>query len=155
MIVAAGLPMLGTAGCRNQSGSPGKSSAALDLASTGPKVNPKVLPLPPEAQPLPPRVPTPHAPPLPEPKHEAFGCFSNLQQRTTCAKLGKDCALEAEPSYWVWPRGPQQGKRLSEEAREAALKEVHSRKIPPCMCTCDPKYERLEQLRRPQGPPPA
>jgi hypothetical protein len=101
------------------------------------------------------RIPTPNARPLPSPKREAFSCTSNLAQRTQCAKLGADCALEAAPGYWLWPAGPEQGARLTAEARERAWKEVNARPIPSCMCTCDPEYERLDAANRRRGVPPS
>lgn len=101
------------------------------------------------------RIPTPNARPLPNPKREAFSCTSNLAQRTQCAKLGADCALEAAPGYWLWPAGPEQGARLTAEARERAWKEVNARPIPSCMCTCDAEYERLDAANSQRGVPPS
>jgi hypothetical protein len=101
------------------------------------------------------RIPTPNARPLPSPKREAFSCTSNLAQRTQCAKLGADCALAAAPGYWLWPAGPEQGAKLTAEARERAWKEVNARPIPSCMCTCDPEYERLDAANSRRGVPPS
>ncbi len=101
------------------------------------------------------RSPAPNARPLPSPKREAFSCTSNLAQRTQCAKLGADCALQAAPGYWQWPAGREQGARLTDEARARAWKEVNARPIPGCMCTCDPEYERLDEANSRRGVPPS
>ena len=102
------------------------------------------------------RIPRPHAQPLPEPKHGAFGCRSSPEQRASCARTGKDCELDSPPGYWQWPSGPTRGARMTKEDHAYAEKELAQRRLPKCMCTCDEEYERLfldDVASRAVGPP--
>jgi hypothetical protein len=79
-----------------------------------------------------------------------------VEVQKSCAALGKRCALEPPPGYWTG--GPGGGAYCDDACMEEHGREVASRALPACMCTCDPEYQKQdaawrERMER-EGPKP-